>query len=70
MTNPNDWKIQHAITCILLLEAIRTNIHILSEMVEKLNPKAAQKISGYADSLKDWRELLEEFIPFDYDVGK
>lgn len=63
-------KAEQAATCILLLEAIRTNLHSLSKMTQPLSSKASQQFSKYADELKDWREVLEEHIPQDYDVGK
>lgn len=61
---------EHAKRCIQTLEQIRRYLYRLSNMVTELRPDASQKFGTWADELKDWRELLEEFIPYDYDEGK
>lgn len=63
-------KSEHAKRCIRTLEQIRRYTYKLSRMTKKLHPKASLHFSNVADELKDWREVLEEFIPEDYDEGK
>jgi len=70
MKADRDWRVEHAKNCIAVLEMIRREIVRLSKMVSRLKPEAGRQIHGYADWLKDWREVLEEFIPSEYDVGK
>lgn len=70
MSKNADWRIDHAKRCIRRLEQIRRHIHYLSGMVQKLRPDIAREIHGHSDALKDYREVLEEYIPYEYDVGK
>ena len=56
--------------CIAQMELIRTQLIHLAETVRPLNPKVAAGFNACADRLKDWREVLEEHIPEDYDLGK
>ena len=56
--------------CIAQMELIRTQLIHLAETVRPLNPKVAAAFNACADKLKDWREVLEEHISEDYDLGK
>ena len=69
-THHNDWQIEYAKACIKTLEATRKQIMLLANMTSKLRSDIKQNIGAYADRLKDYREVLEEFIPYDYDEGK
>lgn len=65
-----DWQEEYAKASIQLLEHVRKGIMLLDELASKLRPDLKHKIGSHADSLKDYREVLEEFIEGEYDVGK
>ena len=55
---------------IAQLELIRIQLYHLAKHVVTCTPKVAKAIGTYADELKDWREVLEEHISDEFDIGK
>ena len=56
--------------CIAQLEQIRLQLYHLAKHIVTYNPKVAKAVGTMADELKDWREVLEEHISDEFDIGK
>ena len=60
----------HAKYCIAQLEQIRTALYTLAKHAATFSPKTGVALGVMAEQLKDWREVLEEHISDEFDIGK
>ena len=60
----------HAKYCIAQLEQIRSTLYALAKHAATFSPKTGVALGVMAEQLKDWREVLEEHIPDEFDIGK
>jgi len=60
----------HAKYCIAQLELIRSALYTLAKHAATFSPKTGVALGIMAEQLKDWREVFEEYIADEFDIGK